>query len=114
MRLLAAQRVEKLERELKDAAESGLKEEIVRAGETRARLQAVVQAVAKRKSAKRVSGIAALALLLATGTAVLAWFGTQNAAATAPAARHAPVLGSAPGEPLTLAYSYSVSLPAKR
>jgi hypothetical protein len=110
MRLLAAQRAEKLERDLAQAAETDVKAQIIRTQAARAQLQTVV----RRKSVKRASGIAALALVLATGTAGLAWFGTQNAAATGQSARHAPVLGSMPGEPLKLAYSYSVSLPPAR
>ena len=110
MRLLAAQRVEQLERELKEAAEAGLRAEISRSLEARARLQATV----KPKSTTRISGIAALALVLAAGTAGLAWFSTQNDANARQTVRQAPLLGDAPGDRLQLAYSYSVSLPATR
>ena len=109
-RLLALERAEKLERELREAAETGVKAQIIRSLAARAELRAL----ARRKSAGRIFATAALALVLASATAGLAWFGTQNAIATAPNARQTPVLGVATGDALTLAYSYSVSVPAAR
>ncbi len=110
MRLLAAERAEKLERELKNAAESGLRAEISRTLDARARLQAA----SKRQSAARYSAIAAFGLLLGVATLGMGWAPLQNAAAPGRPALQAPVLAAAPGDRLQLAFSYSVSLPAAR
>jgi len=109
-RLLALERAEKLERELKQAAESGLRAEISRSLEARARLHGV----AKRKSAARYSAIAAFGLLLGVAALGIGWAPLQNAAASAQLNLQAPVLAAAPGDRLKLAYSYSVSLPTAR
>jgi hypothetical protein len=110
MRLLAAERAEKLERELKNAAESGLKAEISRTLEARGRLQVA----SKRKSAARYSGIAAISLLFGASVLGISWARSQNAAGPGQPASHPPVLGTAHGDRLQLALSYSISLPAPR
>jgi hypothetical protein len=108
MRLLAAKRAEKLERELKAATETGLRAEISRCLVARSSLQTV----AKRKRAARYAGIGAFGLLLSAATLGLAWGPAQHAAAPAQVAAQSPVLAAAPGDQLKLAYSYSVSRPA--
>ena len=110
MRLLAAKRAEKLEGELKAAAESGLRTEISRGIDTRSRLQAVV----KRKRAARYAGVGAFVLMLCAATLGLAWNPTQTVAISRQMELHAPVLAAQPGDQLKLALSYSVSLPATR
>ena len=110
MRLLAAKRAEKLERELKAAAESGLRAEISRGIDTRSRLQTVV----KRRRAARYAGVGAFALMLCAATLGLAWNPIQTAPVTGPMASQAPVLAAQPGDGLKLALSYSVSPPATR
>jgi len=110
MRLLAAERAEKLERDLKKVAESGLKAEISRTLDARGRLQALV----KRRSAARYSGIAAFGLLLGVASLGMGWAPSQNAAVPGHSALQSAVLVAAPGDRLKLAYSYSISLPAAR
>ena len=110
MRLLAAQRAEKLERELKAVAEIGLKAEISRGLDARARLRAVV----KRKRAARYAGVGAFGLMLCAATLGMAWGPAQTTAGPIPVASHAPVLAAAPGDRLNLVLSYSVSPPAAR
>jgi hypothetical protein len=110
MRLLAAQRAERLERELKTAAEIGLRAEISRGVEARSRLQTV----AKRKRAARYAGVGAFAAVLCAATLGLAWNPALTAAVPGPTASHAPVLTATPGDRLKLALSYSVSAPAAR
>ena len=100
MRLLAAQRAEKLERELKEAAETGLKSEISRAVVARARLQTI----ARRKRAGRYAAIAAFGAVICAASLGMGWAPAQQA----------PVLATVPGDQLKLAFSYSVSLPAAR
>jgi len=109
-RLLALERADKLERELKIAAESGLRTEISRSLEARASLQSV----AKRKSASRYSAFAAFALLLGVATLGIGWAPSQNAAEHGPLALQAPVLADAPGDRLKLAYSYDITVRAAR
>ena len=99
MRLLAAQRAEKLERELKDAAETGLRAEISRAVVARARLQTV-----KRKRGARYAAIAAFGAVICAASLGMGWAPVQQA----------PVLAPVPGDQLKLALSYSVSLPRAR
>ena len=108
-RLLAVERAEKLERDLKLAAESGLRAEISRTLAARSRLQTVV----KRQRAARYAGVAAFGLVLCAATLGIGWAPAQNTAVHA-AASPAPVLNAEPGNPLQLALSYSVSLPATR
>jgi hypothetical protein len=110
MRVLAAKRAEKLERELKAAAESGLRVEISRGLDARSRLQAV----AMRKRAARYAGAGAFALLLGAASLGLAWNPEPSAAAHERVTAQTPVLAAQPGEPLKLALSYSVSSPARR
>ena len=110
MRLLAAQRAEKLERELKSAAETGLRSEITRAMVARTNLQTV----AKRKRAARYAGIGAFGVMLCAATLGLAWVPTQSVVASGYAAPKAPILTAEPGDPLKLAFSYRVSAPARR
>jgi hypothetical protein len=110
MRLLAAERAEKLERDLKRAAESGLRKEISRTLEARGRLQAAVN----RRYTPRCSGIAALGLLLGVAALGMGWAPSQNAAVPGALALQSPVLVAAPGDGLKLAFSYSVSPPAAR
>jgi hypothetical protein len=110
MRLLAAKRAEKLERELKAAAQNGLSAEISRGMEARSRLQTAI----KRKRAARYAGVGAFAVMLCAATLGLAWNPTQTAAIAAPVASQASVLAAQPGDRLTLALSYSVSAPAAR
>jgi len=109
MRLLAAKRAEKLERELTSAAESGVKVEISRALEARGRHQASI----RRRSVARYLGVAAFGLLV--GIVVLgAGRERMHEAAVPPQIEsQAPVLQAAPGDRLRLAYSYSVSPPAR-
>ena len=110
MRLLAAKRAEKLERELTAAAQSGLGKEISRGLDARTRLQAV----AKRKRVARYAGAGAFALLLCVATLGLAWKSAPTASVRDQLASQAPVLSAQPGDPLKLALSYSVSPPATR
>ncbi len=110
MRLLAAKRAEKLERELKAAAEDGLKVEISRGIDARARLETVV----RHKRAARYAGVGAFALMLCAATIGLAWNPTQTAALPDQRTSQAPVLAAQTGDQLKLALSYSVSLPATR
>lgn len=110
MRLLAAKRAEKLERELKAAAQNGLNAEISRGMEARSRLQSV----ARRKRTARYAGVGAFALMLCAATLGLAWNPAQTAAVSGPAASQASVLAARPGDRLKLALSYSVSAPAAR
>jgi hypothetical protein len=110
MRQLAAERAERLERELKDAAESGLRTEISRSLDARTRLQAA----AKHKPNARYTRVAALAVLLGVATAGLAMVSMHKADAPAPAARQTPLLDSVPGDQLKLSLSYSVSQPSAR
>ena len=100
MRLLAAQRAEKLERELKDAAETGLRAEISRTVVARAQLQTVV----KRKRAAGYAAIAAFGAVVCAASLGMGWAPVQQA----------PVLAAVPGDQLKLALSYSVSLPRAR
>ena len=100
MRLLAAQRAEKLERELKDAAETGLRAEISRALVARTRLQSV----ARRKRAAGYAAIAAFGAVVCAASLGMGWAPVQQA----------PVLAAVPGDQLKLALSYSVSLPGAR
>jgi len=109
MRLLAAKRAEKLERELKDAAESGLRSEISRALTARTSLQAVT----RRKRATRYAGIGAFSLMLCAATLGLGWGPTQAVVAAGHASPKAPVLATDPGDRLKLAFSYSVNVPAR-
>jgi hypothetical protein len=99
MRLLAAQRAEKLERELKDAAETGLRAEVSRGVVARARLQTV-----KRKRVARYAAIAAFGAVICAASLGMGWAPVQQA----------PVLAPVPGDQLKLAFSYSVSLPRAR
>lgn len=99
MRLLAAQRAEKLERELKDAAETGLRAEVSRGVVARARLQTV-----KRKRGARYAAIAAFGAVICAASLGMGWAPVQQA----------PVLAPVPGDQLKLALSYSVSLPRAR
>jgi hypothetical protein len=110
MRLLAAKRAEKLERELKAAAESGLRSEISRGIGARSRLEAVV----KRKRAARYAGVGAFAMVLCAATLGLAWNPAQIAAVAGQMGSQSPALAAQPGDQLKLALSYSVSLPATR
>ena len=110
MRVLAAKRAEKLERELKVAAESGLKSEISRGMTARTSLDAV----AKRKRAARYAGIGAFGLMLCAATLGLSWGPTQNVIASGHTTPKASVLVAEPGDQLKLALSYSVSAPAAR
>jgi hypothetical protein len=100
MRLLAAQRAEKLERELKDAAQSGLKAEISRGLVARSQLQTV----ARRKRVARYAAITAFGAVICAASLGMGWAPAQQA----------PVLATAPGDQLKLALSYSVSLPGAR
>jgi len=100
MRLLAAQRAEKLERELKDAAETGLRAEISRAVVARSQLRTV----AKRKRGARYAAIAAFGAVICAASLGMGWAPVQQA----------PVLAPVPGDQLKLALSYSVSLPRAR
>ncbi len=111
MRQLAAQRAEKLERELKAAAESGLRTEISRGIDARSRLHNMAKR--KRKRAARYAGIGGFAMMLCAATLGLAWSPTQTAAIPGQSAQ-VPVLAAQPGDPLKLALSYSVSLPPAR
>ena len=110
MRLLAAKRADKLEHELKDAAETGLRSEISRALVARTGLQAV----ARRKRAARYAGIGAFGVMLCAATLGLAWVPAQSVVANGNAVSHAPILAATPGDRLELALSYSVSAPAAR
>jgi len=109
MRLLAAERAEKLERELKHAADAGLRAEILRTLAARGRPLATVK---RRSSAPRFSGIAALGLLLGVAALGMGSVSSQNAAVPGPLYLQPPVLIAAPGDRLQLAFSYSVSPPA--
>jgi len=100
MRLLAAKRAEKLERELNDAAETGLKSEISRTLVARASLQTV----GKRKRVARYAAIAAFGAVICAATLGMGWAPAQQA----------PVLATLPGDQLKLALSYNVSLPGAR
>jgi hypothetical protein len=100
MRLLAAQRAEKLERELKDATETGLKAEISRALVARTQLHAVT----KRKRVARYAAVAAFGTVICAASLGMGWAPVQQA----------PVLATVPGDQLKLALSYSVSLPGAR
>lgn len=125
MRLLAAQRAEKLELQLKQAAQAGLKTEISRGILARDGLRAIanrpanppamppVKVPVNHARAARYAGIAAFGVVLCAATLGMGWVPMQTAAVHA-AAAPASVLNAAPGEPLRLALSYSVSLPAKR
>jgi len=110
MRLLAAKRAEKLERELKAAAERGLRSEIIRGIGARSRLETV----AKRKRAARYAGVGAFAMVLCAATLGLAWNPAQIATAAGQMGSQSPALAAQPGDQLKLALSYSVSLPATR
>lgn len=110
MRVLAAKRAEKLERELKAAAESGLKYEISRAMVARSSLQTV----AKRKRTARYAGIGAFGLVLCAATLGLSWIPTQNVIASSRTTPKASVPVAVPGDKLKLAFSYSVSASAAR
>ena len=100
MRLLAAQRAEKLERELKAAAESGLRAEISRALIARSQLQTV----AKRGRVSRYAAMAAFGAVICAASLGMGWAPVQQA----------PVLATVPGDQLKLALSYSVSPPGAR
>ena len=100
MRLLAAQRAEKLERELKAATESGLRAEISRALVARSQLQTV----AKRRRVARYAAMAAFGAVICAASLGMGWAPMQQA----------PVLATVPGDQLKLALSYSVSLPGAR
>src|SRR6185503_4960394 len=84
MRLLAAQRAEKLERELKDAAETGLRAEISRALVARTRLQSV----ARRKRAAGYAAFAAFGAVVCAASLGMGWAPVQQA----------PVLAAVPGD----------------
>jgi hypothetical protein len=103
-RLLALERAEKLERELKAVAESGVQAQIFRTLAARSQLQTVV----KRQRVARFARASALALMLCTATAGLAWMTLQNSEASAQTSGEAPLPGIATGDRLTLAYSYDV------
>jgi len=100
MRVLAAKRAEKLERELKDAAETGLRAEISRAVVARSHLRTV----AKRRRVARYAAIAAFSAVICAASLGMGWAPAQQA----------PVLATVPGDQLKLALSYSVSLPGAR
>ena len=109
-RLLALERAEKLERDLKEVAETGVKAQIFRTLAARTQLQTVV----KRQSVARFARITALGLMLCGASSGLAWMAMHDAAASGQTAREVPLLGVTSGDRLTLAYTYSVSLPAAR
>lgn len=110
VRLLAAERAEKLERELAHAAESGLQVEIARTINARGRLRTA----SKRKSTARNFGIAALGALLGVASLGIGLAESKKVAVPGQSALQAPSLVAAPGDRLNLAYSYSVSTPAAR
>ena len=109
-RLLALERAEKLERELKDAADIGVKAQIFRTLAARSELQTVV----KHQRVARYARMSVLGLVLCGATSGLAWYALQNSVASAESAREAPLPGITSGDRLSLTYSYSVSLPAAR
>jgi len=109
MRLLAAERAEKLERELQAAADSGVRAEISRGLAARAQLR-----MANRKRAVRHAGIAALGLLLGAATSGLALVATRHADAPSTLTWLAPVPAATPGDGLKLAFSYDISPLAAR
>jgi hypothetical protein len=109
-RLLALKRAEKLERELKQVAETGVKAQIYRTLAARAQLQETV----KRRRVARYARITALGLMLCGATSGLAWIAMHDAVASGQSAHEPPLLGITSGDRLSLAYSYSVSLPATR
>jgi len=117
MRMLAAERAEKLERQLQAAAVAGLKAEISRGIVARNGLRAVADLRVSRQAdplasppahRTRAAGYAAAAFGLFLGAAALGmgWVPSQNAAV--------PVLAGVPGEPLRLALTYTVSAPTGR
>ncbi len=108
--MLALERAEKLERDLKEVAETGVKAQIFRTLAARTQLQAVV----KRERVARYARITALGLMLCGASSGLAWMAMHDAAASGQTAREGPLLGVTSGDRLTLAYTYSVSLPAAR
>jgi len=109
-RLLALERAEKLERELREVAETGVKAQIYRSLAARAELQKVV----KRHRIARFARITTLGLMLCGATSGLAWVAMHDAAASGQSAHEPPLLGTTSGDRLSLAYSYSMSLPAAR
>ena len=109
-RLLALERAEKLERELKETADIGVKAQIYRTLAARSELQTVV----KRQRVARYARITALGLMLCGATSGMAWLALQNSLASTESAREAPLPGIASGDRLSLSYSYSVSVPAAR
>jgi hypothetical protein len=109
IRLLAAERAERLELQLKDVAESGARTEISRTIAVRARLQAE-----KRKRTARFASVAALGLLFGAATSGLALVATQRAEAPTLEMQRASPLGAVPGDKLVLALSYRISDPVAR
>jgi hypothetical protein len=137
MRLLAAARAARLESQLKDAAEAGMRAEMLRRLTARRRLLAVRKVAAETlaecrselnannvpaagratrgagKPIVRYSGAAAIGLLVGAAVSALAPFaavlpGSEKAAA------QPSVLLAAPGDGLKLAYSYTFRPPAGR
>ena len=109
-RLLALERAEKLERELKKVAETGVQAQIFRTLAARSQLQVVV----RRQRVARYARITALGLMLCTASSGLVWMSLQNSEASAQTTREAPLPGIATGDRLTLAYSYEVTSPGTR
>lgn len=108
MRLLAAQRAERLEQELSDAAKVGTRAEVARTLTARHRLLAL-----KKAAAVRTSGAAAMGLVIGAALAALTLI-AADFSGSAERSAQASVLRGAPGDRLNLTLSYSVSAPAAR
>src|SRR5437868_1787188 len=77
-RLLALERAEKLERDLKQVAETGVKAQIFRTLAARSELQTVV----KRQRVARYARATALGLMLCGASSGLAWIAMHDAVAS--------------------------------
>ena len=136
-RLLAAERAARLESQLRDAAETGMRAEIARSLAARRRLLAVQKVAAKtqataraelgstdspaacsaqpiaRKAFARYSGAAAMGLLVGAVVTALTPYAADLSRFQERAAQFT-VLPGAPGDGLKLVFSSSISVPAAR
>ena len=124
-RRLAVELATRLEGELREAAEAGMRAELARRLELKRRLLAVRKVTAETQRAlhsglrparepwARYGVATVLGLLLGIAAVALAPFAADASGARA-AGEPAPVLRAGPGDGLRLALSYSLRLPAPR
>jgi len=124
-RFLAVELATRLEGELKEAAEVGMRAELARKLELKRRLLAVRKVTTDtqaslwtaptttRKPWARYGLAAALGLLLGTSVVAIAPF-TAGASGPRDAVETAPLMRTDPGDGLKLSFSYSIQAPVHR